>query len=1301
MRNLHLFLQGIHNWSEARFACALGVCVLCLNFAPSNSYGQAPITSSGLNTVITPNGNAYNITGGTRPGGGTNLFHSFGNFSVPNNNIANFLNESALPTTNILGRVTGGNISNIFGTIQTNGSGGFGNANLFLINPAGFLFGPNATVNVGGMVAFTSADYLRLNDGRLFNSSPNAAADALLSAAPVAAFGFLGSTPGAITVQGSQIAVAPGQSISLAGGNITIQAGSLEDGTTTQPAHLSAHGGQINLASVTSPGELLLKTLSQAPNINGQSFITLGAIQVSEQSTLDVSGYGGGTVLIRGGQFVLDNSVILANVTGPGPTINGTESIGHGVDIAMSQNVVIKNAAMIDTSVTGTASAGVTYGGITIMADHVEVGGILDLETGNIVPTILQSNVLPESAGGNSGDIRVNANSIIVTNLGFIDAETGGIGNSGSILLTSTGNLEVSSGSLVFAGTTTSNPPFGNAGSIVLTSTQGDVLLTNGPSISASSQSLSGAPDSGDAGNIVVNARNGNIVLTGSPDLGPATLFSSLGAGLHPGTGGLQLNARNLTIENSGIQIDNFTPFQPGNLTVNLTGTLKMSGADIFPSTLLTTTRRNARSADLTINAQDILLTDGSTVSTETFRNGDGGTLNISTNNLQIMNGAQIRSSTRFNPFPPPDAPLETPSGSGGAITIGGLASPAGSILIDGQGSGILTNTEGTGAGGHIAVFTNSLTLQNGGLLSATTSGTTPSATGGTVTVNANTVNLVSGGTINASSTGPGNAGNIMVRADSQIALFNNGSITSNTDVDGAGGTVSLIAPLIEMQGGSNIGTNTAGSGHAGSIELRASHVDLTESVLSARTQAEGHGGNIIIRGLAGPGSNASVVTLAQNSQLVTETSGDGVTIQGNAGNILVDAARLSLSGDSLLNSASRGSTGAAGNITVNATDSLTISGSGTQLTSASREFSFGDAGNIVITSPAVVIDNGGSISTSTGLEGKAGTITVNANNFQLLSGGHITSGSLLEFPDFPPTGAAGIVAVQGLASPAQSVLIDGAGSGIFTLTQGSGAGGDISISAQSVAVQNNGHISSSSTGSGAAGNINLNAGSQLVMTNGLLTTEATKSSGGTIKITTNPSGRVDLSNSTISASVLDGTGGGGSISIDPQFVILQNSQIRANADQGPGGNVLISITNGGLFLPDANSQVTARSGNPALDGTVTIQQPIAPAGGKIQPLGKAPIQVTALLSQRCAAIARGEVSSFIVAGRDTLPTEPGGWLTSPLVAMPVANGAVIEAGETGLSSRSDDSSFLSLRRLPSPWLLGMQTFDEDWFVGC
>src|SRR6478735_8235627 len=108
--------------------CSLFVLLVCFT---SLLQAASPITGSGLNTqvgpaVILPSGQTqYNITGGTRPGGasGTNLFHSFGEFGVPNNNIANFLNDSGLATTNILGRVTGTNgnnpsLSSIFGTIQ-------------------------------------------------------------------------------------------------------------------------------------------------------------------------------------------------------------------------------------------------------------------------------------------------------------------------------------------------------------------------------------------------------------------------------------------------------------------------------------------------------------------------------------------------------------------------------------------------------------------------------------------------------------------------------------------------------------------------------------------------------------------------------------------------------------------------------------------------------------------------------------------------------------------------------------------------------------------------------------------------------------------------------------------------------------------------------------------------------------------------------------------------------------------------------------------------------------------------------
>ena len=254
--------------------------------APSISFGQTPITPSGLNTQVSGpiavgGQTQFNITGGTRPGGGPNLFHSFGNFNVPNNNIANFLNNSGLPTSNILGRVSGGNVSNIFGTIQTTG---FGNGNLFLINPTGFLFGPNATLNVGGMVAFTSADYLRLADGGRFNAKPNARSADILTAAPVAAFGFIGSNPGAVSVQGSQLVVAEGTGISLVGGDITVQG-----------ATLAAPSGQINLVSVKNPsnshvgGEVVVAGSGQGSGFSPTGFRSLGSIDLTQGSTLDAS----------------------------------------------------------------------------------------------------------------------------------------------------------------------------------------------------------------------------------------------------------------------------------------------------------------------------------------------------------------------------------------------------------------------------------------------------------------------------------------------------------------------------------------------------------------------------------------------------------------------------------------------------------------------------------------------------------------------------------------------------------------------------------------------------------------------------------------------------------------------------------------------------------------------------------------------------------------------------------------------------------------------------------------------------
>ena len=319
---------------------------------------------------------------------GTNLFHSFGDFNVPNNNIANFLNDSGLATSNILGRVTGGNLSTIDGTIQTTG---FGNANLFLMNPAGFLFGPNATVNVGGMMAFTTADYLRLADGVRFNATPNTAADALLTPSPVASFGFLGSNPGAITVQGSQFSVTDSQRLSLVGGNVMIQSGTLNDGAP-QPARLSAPNGTIQLASTTSPGEFDATTLQPLSNVDGASFTSFGSVTLAPGSTMDLSGIH--TVSIRSGQFVLSVHDTVVTTAESAPQTD-TVTLSPGSSL-MTVNASSSSAAANVKIVTGM----VTLDGATITTDA--------------------------QGDGTGGNILVDAHTFTLQNGGMLSATTSG-----------------------------------------------------------------------------------------------------------------------------------------------------------------------------------------------------------------------------------------------------------------------------------------------------------------------------------------------------------------------------------------------------------------------------------------------------------------------------------------------------------------------------------------------------------------------------------------------------------------------------------------------------------------------------------------------------------------------------------------------------------------------------------------------------------------------------------------------------------------------------------------------------------
>src|SRR4051794_39359398 len=174
---------------------------------------------------------------GTRRG--DNLFHSFEKFGIATGQTATFTGPGDIK--NVISRVTGGEVSNIDGTLASR----VGQADLYFLNPAGVMFGPNARLDVPGSFHVSTAHELRFDDGVSF-SALDKTGSGLTVAAPEA-FGFLGQLPGRIRVDQSELRLNAGKALSLVGGDLDFAGGA--SGT------LSASGGTVTLASLTGAGQ--------------------------------------------------------------------------------------------------------------------------------------------------------------------------------------------------------------------------------------------------------------------------------------------------------------------------------------------------------------------------------------------------------------------------------------------------------------------------------------------------------------------------------------------------------------------------------------------------------------------------------------------------------------------------------------------------------------------------------------------------------------------------------------------------------------------------------------------------------------------------------------------------------------------------------------------------------------------------------------------------------------------------------------------------------------------------------------
>ena len=137
--------------------------VLILTLCPSNVWAQVTLDGT-LGRSGALSGPEYAITADLGQQVGGNLFHSFETFTIQRGESATFSGPASV--SHILGRVTGGQVSRIDGVVRSTIPG----ASLYLLNPAGVLFGENARLDVPGSVHTTTADYVRLSDGGRFDA---------------------------------------------------------------------------------------------------------------------------------------------------------------------------------------------------------------------------------------------------------------------------------------------------------------------------------------------------------------------------------------------------------------------------------------------------------------------------------------------------------------------------------------------------------------------------------------------------------------------------------------------------------------------------------------------------------------------------------------------------------------------------------------------------------------------------------------------------------------------------------------------------------------------------------------------------------------------------------------------------------------------------------------------------------------------------------------------------------------------------------------------------------------------------
>ncbi|MEO1348659.1 MAG: S-layer family protein [Cyanobacteria bacterium J06635_15] len=775
-------------------------------------------------TMPTPSSVAPGCTSCTIEGGtlrGNNLFHSFTEFSVPIGDEVIFNNLDVVE--HIFSRVTGSSVSDIDGLIQANGT-----ANLFLLNPNGIIFGPNAQLDIGGSFVASTADAIQFGDQTVFSAS-NPATSSFLTIDP-SAFFFTASSSGVIENQSiapagvdllgnplSGLRVQDGQSLMLIGRDISMPGG-----------RINALGGQVTLASVTGPGSVDFNLENNNLSMDFPENLLGADILLSDESVVEVGNTSAGTVNLWGRNITLrQGSRVLANTRGVGS--------GGRIGLRASETVQLMgtsadgsfNSGLFATMAFG-ASPESPAGGLSIMANQLLIqggaeistttfgeadGGTLTIEADSLVQVSGESDdgrfgsfVAAQSFGeGDAGELSIDTDRLAIQDGAQISVTTLNSGTGGILTVNATESIEVSGSVPGFSSGLFAQNLNGQPGKLSLLTRR--LWLENGAQIGASTAGL------GDGGTIVIDATEFIHLLGTSEDGIPSAIFTGALDNFTIVTGDsgdLVLNTRQLLLQ-GGAQVSagSFTQGNAGNVLINASESIQLSGISQDgqrASGIFTQTSGAGDAGTLILNTEVLSVRDQALVSASTS-GGTGGMITITANSLEVSEAAKILTTT----FRTEDA---------GDINL----RVADRIDLTGQDSGLLANTEreSSGNGGSIFLNPTSVTLRDGAGISVNSQGT---GIGGDILLVADALMLANNAFISAE-TVSNTGGNILLQLQDILLLRNSSFISTNAGIEqglGDGGDIRIDVPIgfvIAVPQENSDVTANAFEGRGGNIDI-------------------------------------------------------------------------------------------------------------------------------------------------------------------------------------------------------------------------------------------------------------------------------------------------------------------------------------------------------------------------------------------------------------------------------------------------------------------------------------------------